>query len=334
LRNILITYFETMIKITFPDGNSKEFNKGITPLEIAKDISEGLAKQVFAAKINDELWDLSRPIQDDSTLQLHKWDDEEAKHAYWHSSAHLMAEALEALFPGVKFGIGPAVENGFYYDVDLGGKEITNEDLTKIEAKMVSLAQNNNPFQRKNISKKEVAGIFKEKGDEYKSELIEELEEGEITVYEHGNFTDLCKGPHLPDTGYIKAIKLLSIAGAYWRGDEKNKQLTRIYGISFPKQKQLDEYITLLEEAKKRDHRKLGKELELFTFDDEVGPGLPLWLPKGAAIIEELEKLAKTTETQAGYSRVRTPHIAKESMYLTSGHLPYYEDSMFPPMEF
>ncbi|MBL4655097.1 MAG: threonine--tRNA ligase [Bacteroidia bacterium] len=322
-----------MIKITFPDGNVKEYGKGTTSLEIAKSISEGLARNVISAKVNDQVWDAFRPIEEDATLQLLTWDDQEGKNTFWHSSAHIMAEALEAVYPGVKFGIGPAIENGFYYDVDLGDREISNEDLAKLETKMVELARQKNEYSRKYVSKKEATEYFTEKGDEYKLELIEELEDGSITFYTQGNFTDLCKGPHIPNTGSIKAIKLLSIAGAYWRGDESRKQLTRIYGITFPKQKELEEYLEMLEEAKKRDHRKLGKELSIFTFDDDVGPGLPLWLPNGTIIIEELERLAKNTERKAGYQRVRTPHLAKENLYQTSGHLPYYEDSMFPAME-
>ena len=322
-----------MINITFPDGNVKEYGKGTTSIEIAKSISEGLARNVISAKVNDQVWDAFRPIEEDATLQLLTWDDKDGKSTFWHSSAHLMAEALEATYPGVKLGIGPSVENGFYYDVDLGDREILNEDLAKLEAKMVELARQKNEYSRKDVSKKEAIEYFTEKGDEYKLELIDELEDGNITFYTQGNFTDLCKGPHIPNTGSIKAIKLLSIAGAYWRGDESRKQLTRIYGITFPKQKELEEYLEMLEEAKKRDHRKLGKELSIFTFDDDVGPGLPLWLPNGTIIIEELERLAKNTERKAGYQRVRTPHLAKENLYQTSGHLPYYEDSMFPAME-
>lgn len=322
-----------MIKITFPDKNVREYPEGTTSLEIAKSISEGLARNVIAAKVNGEVWDATRPIKSDSTLQLLTWDDREAKSTMWHSSAHLMAEALEFFYPGIKFGIGPPIDNGFYYDVDLGGQAISSEDFKKIEDKMLELAKQANKYIRKEISKKEAIDYFKEKGDEYKLDLLNDLEDGTITFYQQGNFIDLCRGPHIPDTGLIKAAKLMNIAGAYWRGDEKNKQLTRIYGITFPKKSQLDEYLTMLEEAKKRDHRKIGKEMEIFTFDDDVGPGLPLWMPNGAVIIEQLEKLAKKTEQEAGYQRVRTPHIAKESMYLTSGHLPYYADSMFPPME-
>ncbi len=322
-----------MINIKFPDGKVKQFPEGTTALYIAKSISEGLARNVLAAKVNGEVWDATRPINKDAELFLLTWDDKDGKAAMWHSSAHLMAEALEALYPGVKFGIGPPVDNGFYYDVDLGGQVLSMEDLKKVEDKMKELAKQGNTYVRKDVSKNEAEKYFKEKGDEYKLELISELQDGNITFYQQGNFVDLCRGPHIPNTGLIKAIKLTNIAGAYWRGDEKNKQLTRIYGITFPKQKELDEYLNMLEEAKKRDHRKLGKELEIYTFDEDVGPGLPLWLPNGAVIIEELEKLAKKTEQEAGYKRVRTPHLAKENMYKTSGHLPYYAESMFPPME-
>ena len=276
---------------------------------------------------------LTRPIQEDSTLKLLSWDDNEGKSTFWHSSAHLMAEALEQTFPGVKFGIGPAIDRGFYYDIDLGEHALSEQDLEKLEKQMKKLASQKNNYIRQEVSKADAISFFQEKGDEYKLELLEDLEDGSITFYKQGNFTDLCRGPHLPDTGKIKAIKLLSVAGAYWRGDENNKQLTRVYGITFPKQDQLDEYLVMLEQAKERDHRKLGKELDIFTFSDLVGPGLPLWLPKGAFLIEKLEELAKQTEERAGYKRVRTPHIAKEEMYYTSGHLPYYKDSMFPPME-
>ena len=323
-----------MIKITFPDQNVREYPKGTTSIEIAKSISEGLARNVLSAKVNGEVWDASRPIQSDATLQLLTWDSQEGKSTLWHSSAHLMAEALEALYPGVKFGIGPPVDNGFYYDIDLGGQIISPEDFKKIEDKMLELAKKGNKFIRQEISKDKAIDFFKVKGDEYKLDLLNDLTDGTITFYTQGSFTDLCRGPHIPDTGFIKAAKLMNIAGAYWRGDESKKQLTRIYGITFPKKSQLDEYLVMIEEAKKRDHRKIGKEMEIFTFDDDVGPGLPLWLPNGAVMIEQLEKLAKYTEQRAGYKRVRTPHIAKESMYITSGHLPYYEDSMFPPMIF
>lgn len=322
-----------MINIKFPDGAVRQYEKGITALQIAKSISEGLARKVIAAGVNEEVWDATRPILSDASLKLYTWNDPEGKNTFWHSSAHLMAEAVEGMFPGVKFWVGPPVENGFYYDMDLGDKRITEEDLVVLEKKMNELARQNNEFTRKEMSKQEAVNYFSEKGDEYKLDLLQNLNDGEITFYTQGSFTDLCRGPHIPSTGIIKAIKLTNIAGAYWKGDEKNKQLTRLYGVTFPTQKELDEHLQMLEEAKKRDHRKLGKELGIFTMDDDVGPGLPLWLPNGTIVIEELEKLAKETETQAGYKRVVTPHIAKESMYITSGHLPYYEDSMYPPME-
>ena len=324
-----------MIKITFPDGAIREYEKSVTALDVARSISEGLARKVLAASVNGQVWDATRPITEDSTLNLLTWTDTDGKSTFWHSSAHLMAEAVESLYPGVKFWVGPATVNppGFYYDMDLGGRQITDEDLLKLEKKMTELARKNEVYQRKEISKADALQYFTEKGDEYKLDLLGNLADGGITFYTQGGFTDLCRGPHIPNTGFIKAIKLTNIAGAYWKGDEKNKQLTRIYGVTFPSQKELDEYLLMLEEAKKRDHRKLGKELGIFTFDDEVGPGLPLWLPNGAIVIEELEKLAKETEERAGYKRVVTPHIAKESLYLTSGHLPYYQDSMYPPME-
>ena len=322
-----------MINITFPDGAVRQFEQGSTALDIAKSISEGLARKVLAAKVNDQVWDATRPIPSDSTLKLLTWSDDEGKSTFWHSSAHLMAEAVESLFPGVKFWVGPPVENGFYYDMDLGDRKMNEEDLAKLEKKMNELAKLNNSYVRKEISKNDAVKYFSDKGDEYKLDLLQGLNDGEITFYTQGNFTDLCRGPHVPNTGVIKAIKLTNIAGAYWKGDEKNKMLTRVYGVTFPSQKELDEHLQMLEEAKKRDHRKLGKELSIFTFDDDVGPGLALWLPNGAVIIEELERLAKETEEDAGYKRVVTPHIAKDSLYLTSGHLPYYEDSMYPPME-
>ena len=322
-----------MIKITLPDGAVREYEKGVSALDVAKSISEGLARKVLAATINDLVLDAAQPINEDASLKLLTWDDGAGKSTFWHSSAHLMAEAVEAAFPGVKFWVGPAIEKGFYYDMDLGDQKITEEDLLKLEKKMGDLARQNNPYVRKFVPKAEAVNYFNEKGDEYKLDLLNGLTDGEITFYTQGGFTDLCRGPHITHTGFIKAIKLTSIAGAYWKGDEKNKQLTRIYGVTFPNQKELDEYLAMLEEAKKRDHRKLGKELGIFTMDDDVGPGLVLWMPNGTVIIEELEKLAKETEMAAGYKRVVTPHIAKEIMYLTSGHLPYYADSMFPPME-
>ncbi|RYG42924.1 MAG: threonine--tRNA ligase, partial [Chitinophagaceae bacterium] len=322
-----------MVKISFPDGAVREYNEGSSALDIAKSISEGLARKVIAANVNGEVWDATRPINNDATLKLLTWMDDDGKSTFWHSSAHLMAEAVESLFPGAKFWVGPAIERGFYYDIDLGGRQITEEDMRKLETRMAELAKQANPYVRKEISKADAIKYFDEKGDEYKLDLLGNLNDGNITFYSQGNFTDLCRGPHIPNTGFIKAIKLTNIAGAYWKGDEKNKMLTRLYGVTFPSQKELDEYLALLEEAKKRDHRKLGKELGIFTMDDDIGPGLPLWLPNGTIIIEELEKLAKETEQRAGYKRVVTPHIAKESLYITSGHLPYYEDSMYPPME-
>lgn len=322
-----------MIKITLPNGSIREYQQGSTALDVAKSISEGLARKVLAANINGEVWDATRPIDTDANLKLLTWDDTDGKSTFWHSSAHLLAEAVEATFPGVKFWVGPAIEKGFYYDMDLGDQKITEENLAQLEKKMNELAKQNNAYVRKAIPKTEAVQYFTEKGDEYKLDLLQNLNDGEITFYTQGAFTDLCRGPHIPTTAPIKAIKLMSVAGAYWKGDEKNKQLTRIYGITFPAQKELDEYLAMLEEAKKRDHRKLGKELGIYTMDDNVGPGLILWMPNGTIIIEELEKLAKETEHAAGYKRVVTPHIAKESMYLTSGHLPYYADSMFPPME-
>lgn len=322
-----------MIKITLPDGAVREYESGASAFDVAKSISEGLARKVLAASIDGEVWDAHRPIDTDVSLKLLTWDDADGKSTFWHSSAHLMAEAVEAAFPGVKFWVGPAIEKGFYYDMDLGDRKITEEDLQMLEKKMNELARQKNPYLRKAMSKAEAIRYFTEKGDEYKLDLLSGLTDGEITFYTQGSFTDLCRGPHIPNTGFIKAIKLTSVAGAYWKGDEKNKQLTRVYGVSFPEQKELDEYLLMLEEARKRDHRKLGKELGIYTMDDNVGPGLILWMPNGTVIIEELEKLAKQTENDAGYKRVVTPHIAKESMYLTSGHLPYYADSMFPPME-
>jgi threonyl-tRNA synthetase len=323
-----------MIRITFPDGAVREYQEGITALEIAKSISEGLARKVLAANVNGQVWDATRPVNEDATIKFLTWDDKDGKSTFWHSSAHLMAEAVESMFPGAKFWVGPALDNGgFYYDIDLGGRTISEEDLTKLEKKMNELAKQNNTYVRKAMPKAEAVSYFTEKGDEYKLDLISNLTDGEITFYTQGNFTDLCRGPHIPSTGPIKAIKLTNIAGAYWKNDASNKMLTRIYGISFPSQKEMDEHLQMLEEAKKRDHRKLGKELGIFTMDDDVGPGLPLWMPNGTIIIEELEKLAKETEQKQGYKRVVTPHIAKESMYLTSGHLPYYQDSMYPPME-
>ena len=322
-----------MINITLPDGAVRQYEKGTTVLDIAKSISEGLARKVLAAEVNGEVWDTTRPVNEDSSLKLLTWNDQEGKNTFWHSSAHLMAEAVETIFPDVKFWVGPPVDNGFYYDMDLGDKKMNEDDLIALEKKMNELAKKNSEFLRKEMPKSEAVKYFTEKGDEYKLDLLSNLKDGEITFYSQGNFTDLCRGPHIPNTSFIKAIKLTSIAGAYWKGDEKNKMLTRVYGVTYPSQKELDEYLLMLEEAKKRDHRKLGKELSIYTTNDDVGAGLILWMPNGTVIIEELEKLAKETEVAAGYKRVVTPHIAKENLYLTSGHLPYYADSMYPPME-
>ncbi len=321
-----------MIHITLPDNSVREYPKGSTALDIAKSISEGLARNVLAAKIDNEVWDATRPIHQDARLQLLTWNDREGKEAMWHSSAHLMAAAIEQLYPNVKFGIGPVIDNGFYYDMDFGGLQITAEDLPKIEAKMKELANAKPGFVRKEKTKAEALDFFTQKNDEYKIELISDLEDGTITFYETGSFVDLCRGPHIPDTSPIKAIKLLNIAGAYWRGDEKRKMLTRIYGITFPKQKELDEYLVLLEEAKKRDHRRLGKDLELFTFSQRVGQGLPLWLPKGAQLRERLEQFLKNVQRQAGYLPVITPHIANVELYKTSGHFQKYGKDAFQPI--
>lgn len=322
-----------MISISFPDGAIRQYEQGVSAMDIAKSISEGLARKVLVASVNNKVVDASLPITEDAAVKFLTWDDDAGKNTFWHSSAHLMAEAVESIFPGVKFWVGPALDKGFYYDIDLSDKKITEDDLVAIEKKMVELAKKNSQYIREQKAKAEAIAYFTEKGDEYKLDLLANLTDGEISFYTQGQFTDLCRGPHIPHTGFIKSIKLTSIAGAYWKGDEKNKMLTRIYGVTFPTQKEMDEYLLMLEEAKKRDHRKLGRELSIFTMDDDVGPGLPLWMPNGTVIIEELEKLAKETEEAAGYKRVVTPHIAKESMYLTSGHLPYYADSMFPPME-
>jgi threonyl-tRNA synthetase len=321
-----------MIKITFPDNSVREFDAGITGMQVAENISPRLAQEVLAVSVNDQVWDLMRPINTDSRIKLHKWDDEEGKHAFWHSSAHLMAEALQELYPGIKFGIGPAIENGFYYDVDPGSALIKEADLPAIEAKMIELAARKVSYLRNDISKAEALKKFKEKGDEYKVELITDLEDGTITLYTQGNFTDLCRGPHLPNTGEIKAIKLLSVAGAYWRGDEKRKMLTRIYGITFPKKKMLDEYLVLLEEAKKRDHRKIGKELELFAFSETVGKGLPLWLPRGTALRLRLEDFLKKIQRRYEYQQVMTPHIGNKQLYVTSGHYAKYGKDSFQPI--
>ncbi|MEI8005847.1 MAG: threonine--tRNA ligase [Bacteroidota bacterium] len=321
-----------MIHITLPDGSIREYPQGVTGLEVAKSISEGLARNVLAAKVNDEVWDATRPINSDSRLKLFTWNDPEGKATMWHSSAHLMAEAIEQIYPGVKFGIGPDIENGFYYDIDFGDQPISSEDFPKIEAKFLELAREKQVFNRKEVAKVEALEYFTKKGDEYKTELLNDLTDGTITFYESGRFTDLCRGPHLPDTSFIKAVKLLNIAGAYWRGDETRKQLTRVYGITFPKQKELDEYLVLLEEAKKRDHRKLGKELELFAFSQKVGLGLPLWLPRGAALRERLEMFLKKVQKKAGYEPVMCPHIGNVELYKTSGHYQKYGESSFRPI--
>ena len=321
-----------MIKVTFPDGSVREFAKGITGLQLAESISSRLAQEVLAITVNDEIWDLTRPIETDASIKLHKWDDEEAKHAFWHSSAHLMAEALQELYPGIKFGIGPAIENGFYYDVDPGEVSIKEGDLPVIEAKMLELAQRKEAIVRSDISKADALKRFGDIGEVYKTEMIEALEDGKITLYTQGNFTDLCRGPHLPNTGDIKAIKVLSVAGAYWRGDEKRKMLTRLYGITFPKKKMLDEYLVLLEEAKKRDHRKIGKELELFMFSEMVGKGLPMWLPRGTALRLRLEDFLKKIQRRFDYQQVMTPHIGNKQLYVTSGHYAKYGKDSFQPI--
>jgi len=323
-----------MIKITFPDGSVREYPKGTTSLQIAESISSRLAQDVVAAGVNGETWDLTRPIQNDSSIRLYKWEDPEGKHAFWHSSAHLMAEALQELYPGIKFGIGPSIENGFYYDVDPGeGVIIKESDLSAIEEKMKELVAKKEKIVRRDISKADALKMFGEKNDEYKVELISELEDGTITTYTQGSFTDLCRGPHLPDTSYIKALKLMSVAGAYWRGDEKRRQLTRIYGITFPKKKMLEEYLILLEEAKKRDHRKIGKELELFMFSQNVGQGLPLWLPKGTQLRLRLEEFLKRIQKRFGYQQVITPHIGNKMLYVTSGHYAKYGKDSFQPIK-
>ena len=323
----------TDISITFPDGTVKQFPENSTGLEIATTISHGLARNVLAAKVNGEVWDAQRPIENGATLQLLTWSDKEGKSTFWHSSAHLMAEALEALYPGIKFGIGPAIDNGFYYDVDFGDMEFDSEHVEKLESKMIELARQKNGYLRQPVSKGEAIDYFTQKGDEYKLDLLQDLEDGTITLYQQGDFVDLCKGPHLPDTGFIKAVKILNVAGAYWRGDETRKQLTRIYGISFPKHKELTEFLEMLEEAKKRDHRKLGKELELFAFSEKVGLGLPLWLPKGAILRERLENFMRQAQIKAGYDPVITPHIGSKELYVTSGHYEKYGSDSFRPIQ-
>ena len=321
-----------MIQITFPDGSVKEYNNGVTPLEIAQSLSPQLAREVLVATVNGEAWDLTRGIDENATLSLHKFDDKEGKHAFWHSSAHLLAEALQALYPNVKFGIGPAIETGFYYDVDLGDITLSEKDLTAIENKMLELARQKNDYVRKSVPKAEALKYFSDKNETYKVELINDLEDGSITYYTQGSFTDLCRGPHLPNTEPIKAVKLTSIAGAYWRGDEKRKQLTRIYGVTYPKKKMLDEYLELLEQAKLRDHRKIGKEMDLFMFSDLVGKGLPIWLPKGTALRLRLEDALKKIQKRFGYQQVMTPHIGGKNLYVTSGHWDHYGKDSFQPI--
>ncbi|MEO5894029.1 MAG: threonine--tRNA ligase [Ferruginibacter sp.] len=322
-----------MIKITLPDGAVREYEQGVSAMDVAKSISEGLARKVLAASVNGQVWDASRPINEDASLQLLTWNDLNGKSTFWHSSAHLMAEAIEDMFPGVKFWVGPPLETGFYYDVDLGDKQIVEEDLRKLEVKMAELAKKSNPYLRKEISKADAVKYFEDKGDEYKLDLLSGLQDGGITLYTQGNFTDLCRGPHIPHTGFIKGIKLTNISGAYWKGDEKNKVLTRIYGVTFPTTKELDEYLVLLEEAKKRDHRKLGKELELFAFSEKVGMGLPLWLPKGAMLRERLQQFLQKSQMESGYLPVITPHIGHKNLYVTSGHYEKYGKDSFQPIK-
>ena len=318
-----------MINITLPDGSVRQYEKGTTAMQVAQSISEGLARNVLAAEVNAEVWDSSRPIEEDSSVKLLTWNDEKGKSTFWHSSAHLLAEALEALYPGVKFGIGPAIETGFYYDVDFGDREFSSDDFKLIEDKMLELAKQKEVFERKAVSKADALAYFEDKGDEYKLDLIKDLEDGKITFYSQGNFTDLCRGPHIPNTGFIKAIKLTNVAGAYWRGDESRKQLTRIYGVTFPKASELTEYLKFIEEAKKRDHRKLGKELELFAFSEKVGMGLPLWLPKGTALRQKLQDFLQKAQIKAGYEPVITPHIGHKQLYITSGHYEKYGADSF-----
>lgn len=322
-----------MINITLPDGAVREYEAGVSAMDVAKSISEGLARKVLAAAVDGQVWDASRPINKDASLQLLTWTDLKGKSTFWHSSAHLMAEAIEGMFPGVKFWVGPALETGFYYDVDLGDKQIVEEDLRKLEVKMAELAKQSNPYLRKEISKADAVKLFADKGDEYKLDLLSNLADGGITLYTQGNFTDLCRGPHIPNTGFIKGIKLTNISGAYWKGDEKNKMLTRIYGVTFPSNKELDEYLVLLEEAKKRDHRKLGKELELFAFSEKVGMGLPLWLPKGAMLRERLQQFMQKAQMDSGYLPVITPHIGHKNLYVTSGHYEKYGKDSFQPIK-
>jgi threonyl-tRNA synthetase len=321
------------INITLPDGTVKQFPKGTSSYQVALSISEGLARNVLATEVNGEVWDASRAINEDASLKLLTWNDDKGKSTFWHSSAHLMAEALEALYPGTKFGIGPSIETGFYYDVDFGDRAFSSDDFKAIENKMLELAKTKSDYVRKEISKNDAIAYFNEKGDEYKLDLLNGLTDGQITFYSQGNFTDLCRGPHIPNTGFIKAVKLMSVAGAYWKGDEKNKQLTRLYAVTFPKQSELTDYLTLLEEAKKRDHRKLGKELELFAFSEKVGMGLPLWLPKGAALRERLVQFLQKAQIKSGYEPVITPHIGHKNLYVTSGHYDKYGADSFQPIK-
>ncbi|MFZ4542754.1 MAG: threonine--tRNA ligase [Saprospiraceae bacterium] len=321
-----------MINITFPDGAVRQFEVGSCAMDVAKSISHGLAKKVLAAKVNGEVWDSSRPIVESSTLSLLTWDDKEGKSTFWHSSAHLLAEAIEALYPGTKFGIGPAIENGFYYDIDMGEHSLSSKEFEAIEKKMIELARLSSTYTRTEVSKSDAIKYFTEKGDEYKIELLQDLEDGKITFYQQGNFTDLCRGPHIPDTGYIKAVKVMSLAGAFWRGDDSRKQMTRVYAVTFPKQSELDEYLRLLEEARKRDHRKLGAEMELFMFSEKVGMGLPIWLPKGTAVRSRLEDFLKSEQLKRGYLPVITPHIGKKELYETSGHWDKYGEDSFQPI--
>ncbi|MGN5955252.1 threonine--tRNA ligase [Sphingobacterium lactis] len=322
-----------MINITLPDGSVRQYEKGTSAMQVALSISEGLARNVLAAEVNGEVWDASRPIENDSSVKLLTWNDDKGKNTFWHSSAHLLAEALEALYPGIKFGIGPAIETGFYYDVDFGDREFSSDDFKQIEDKMVELAKQKEVFERKAVSKADALAYFTEKGDEYKLDLIKDLEDGKITFYTQGNFTDLCRGPHIPNTGVIKAVKLTNVAGAYWRGDETRKQLTRIYGVTFPKASELTEYLKFIEEAKKRDHRKLGRELELFAFSEKVGMGLPLWLPKGTALRQKLQDFLQRAQIKAGYEPVITPHIGHKQLYITSGHYEKYGADSFQPIK-
>ncbi len=322
-----------MINITLPDGSVRQYEKGTTAMQIAQSISEGLARNVLAAEVNGEVWDSGRAIESDASVKLLTWNDDKGKNTFWHSSAHLLAEALEALYPGIKFGIGPAIETGFYYDVDFGDREFSSDDFKQIEDKMIELAKQKEVFERKAVSKADALAYFEDKGDEYKLDLIKDLEDGKITFYTQGNFTDLCRGPHIPNTSFIKAVKLTNVAGAYWRGDETRKQLTRIYGVTFPKASELTEYLKFIEEAKKRDHRKLGKELELFAFSEKVGMGLPLWLPKGTALRQKLQDFLQRAQIKAGYEPVVTPHIGHKQLYITSGHYEKYGADSFQPIK-